>query len=110
MMYRTFADLGVYPPATVVKVDDTIPGIAEGRAAGTWTVGLSVSGNMIGMNEAEWEATSAERQAALRTAATEKLHAAGADYVIDSVATLLPVLDSIDRRLAGGEIPTARGA
>ncbi|MEJ1977258.1 MAG: phosphonoacetaldehyde hydrolase [Acetobacteraceae bacterium] len=34
MMYRTFADLGVYPPRAVVKVDDTVPGIAEGRAAG----------------------------------------------------------------------------
>ncbi len=29
MMYRCFADLGVYPPATVVKIDDTEPGIAR---------------------------------------------------------------------------------
>lgn len=50
MMYRCFADLGVYPPHTVVKVDDTTPGIAEGLAAGTWTVGVTASGNEVGLS------------------------------------------------------------
>ena len=27
MMYQCFADLGVYPSETVIKVDDTCPGI-----------------------------------------------------------------------------------
>lgn len=105
MMYRTFADLGVYPPRAVVKVDDTIPGIAEGRAAGTWTVGLTVSGNMVGLTEAEWTALPAPEQAARREQAIATLRAVGADYVIDSVADLLPVLDAIEARLARGERP-----
>jgi len=105
MMYRTFADLGVYPPRAVVKVDDTLPGIAEGRAAGTWTVGISVSGNMIGLDAAAWGALPAARQDALRADAVTTMMAAGADYVIDSVADLLPVLDAIDTRLARGEWP-----
>jgi phosphonoacetaldehyde hydrolase len=105
MMYRCFADLGVYPPRRVMKIDDTVPGIAEGRAAGTWTVGVAISGNCVGLSLAEWTALAAAEQAAHRAAATETLRAAGADYVIDSVADLLPVLDDISRRLAGGETP-----
>lgn len=105
MMYRTFADLGVWPPSAVVKVDDTGVGIEEGLNAGTWTVGLAVSGNGVGMPLAEWQALSAVRQEELRAAATARLKAAGAHFVIDSVAELLPVLDEIEVRLRQGQKP-----
>ena len=105
MMYRCFADLGVWPPHTVVKVDDTGVGIEEGLNAGTWTVGLAVSGNAVGLPLAEWQALAPARQAELREAATQKLAASGAHYVIDSVADLLPVLDDIGARLARGDRP-----
>lgn len=106
MMYRCFADLGVWPPSTVVKVDDTGVGIEEGLNAGTWTVGLSVSGNAVGLSLAEWTALDAAQQARLRSAATDKLQASGAHYVIDSVADLLPVLSDIEARLRKGELPS----
>jgi len=105
MMYRTFADLGVWPPAAVVKVDDTGVGIEEGVNAGTWTVGVAVSGNAVGLPLAEWQALDAARQAELRAAATAALVASGAHYVIDSVADLLPVLDDIDAKLRQGMKP-----
>ena len=105
MMYRCFADLGVWPPHTVVKVDDTGVGIAEGLNAGCWTVGVAVSGNAVGLGLAEWQALAPAEQQALRAQATARLLADGAHYVIDSVAELLPVLDRIDARLARGERP-----
>ena len=105
MMYRSFADLGVWPPHTVVKVDDTGFGIDEGRNAGAWTVGIAVTGNAVGLALAEWQALDASQQAARRAEATTQLRRSGADYVIDSVADLLPVLDEIDARLARGERP-----
>lgn len=105
MMYRTFADLGVWPPSTVVKVDDTGVGIEEGLNAGTWTVGLAISGNAVGMQLADWQALPTARQQAPRAAATEKLKASGAHFVIDSVADLLPVLDEIEGRLRQGLRP-----
>jgi phosphonoacetaldehyde hydrolase len=105
MMYRCFADLGVYPPYRVVKIDDTVPGIAEGRAAGTWTVGVAVSGNCVGLSRPEWQALSAGEQEVLREAASATLRKAGADYVIDSVADLLPVLDEIAQTIGAGERP-----
>jgi phosphonoacetaldehyde hydrolase len=105
MMYRTFADLGVWPPHTVVKVDDTGVGIEEGLNAGTWTVGISVTGNAVGLSHVDWTALDAVQQQALREAATRKLESSGAHYVVDSVAALLPVLDAIERRLLAGELP-----
>ena len=102
MMYRTLADLGVWWPQTVVKVDDTEVGILEGLNAGTWAVGVAVSGNAVGLRLAEWNALSPDEQARLRQAAVAKLKGAGAHYVIDSVADLLPVLDEISAKLARG--------
>ena len=106
MMWRCFADLGIWWPATVVKVDDTEVGIQEGLHAGTWTVGVAVSGNALGLTLAEWQALDAAEQQQQRAAAAAKLQGAGAHYVIDSVSGLLPVLDDIARRLGAGERPT----
>jgi len=91
--------------AACIKVDDTVAGIEEGLNAGFWTVGLAVSGNEMGLAEAEWQALRAEERERRRRAAGGRLAKAGAHYVIDSVADLLPVIDRIDARLAAGEQP-----
>lgn len=105
MMYKCFVDLAVWPASAVVKVDDTEPGIAEGRAAGSWTVGVAVSGNAFGLSRTETEALSASDFAARRTSARGTLTQAGADLVIDSVADLPKALEVIEARLARGEGP-----
>jgi phosphonoacetaldehyde hydrolase len=105
MMYRTFADFGVWPAAAVVKVDDTVPGIEEGLAAGCWTVGLAASGNECGLSLAEWTALAAGEREPRLAAPREKLRAGGSHFVIDTVADLLPVIDEIERRMARGEGP-----
>jgi phosphonoacetaldehyde hydrolase len=100
MMYKCFLDLSVWPASAVVKVDDTAPGIAEGIAAGTWTVGIAVTGNAFGLSEADAKALPAAEFAARRDAARRELETAGADYVIDSVAGLPPVLAEVEARLS----------
>ena len=50
MMWHAMAAMGVWPAWTVVKVDDTPVGIGEGRAAGTWTVGIAMTGNIVGLD------------------------------------------------------------
>lgn len=105
MMYRTFLDLGVWPPHAVVKVDDTEVGIEEGLNAGTWTVGIALTGNAFGLTPEETAALPAPEFAATRAAAVAKLTACGAHYVIDSVAMIDPVIDAIEGRLARGERP-----
>jgi phosphonoacetaldehyde hydrolase len=105
MMVRTLSDLQVWPPKAVVKVDDTVPGLQEGRAIGTWVVGLAISGNTLGLTHAQWLATPAPEQTRLRSQAQAELIAGGAHYVVDSVADLLPVIDDIQARLQRGERP-----
>lgn len=88
-----------------VKVDDTKPGIEEGRNAGMWTIGLALSGAPAGLSHAQYTAISAKEHADIRARVTAEHLAAGAHYVIDSIADLLPILDDIEQRLARGEHP-----
>ena len=98
MIYKACAELGVWPLARVVKVDDTQAGVAEGRAAGCFTVGISASGNEVGLSRAALAALpAAERQARIKTA-ERALRAAGADVVIETVAELIGVLSSPELR------------
>lgn len=97
--------LGVYPLESMVKVDDTLPGIEEGINAGMWTVGLAKSGNEIGLTESEIEALPADVYERRITHAYQRMQRAGADYVIDGIWDLIPCLDDIEARLARGERP-----
>ncbi|MEO0673259.1 MAG: phosphonoacetaldehyde hydrolase [Pseudomonadota bacterium] len=94
-MYQCFVDLAVYPPSAVVKVDDTAPGIAEGIAAGCLTVGVAMSGNEVGLTVEELNALPADERDRLRTRAADVLRKAGADHVIDTVADLPDLLNSL---------------
>jgi phosphonoacetaldehyde hydrolase len=93
MIYKACLDLGVWPLSRVVKVDDSTAGVAEGRAANCFTIGLAASGNGVGLSRAALDALPATERAARITEAGKALYAAGADKVIDSVADLLPVLE-----------------
>jgi phosphonoacetaldehyde hydrolase len=105
MMWYAMAKLGVWPAASVVKVDDTAPGIMEGRAAGTWTIGVALSGNTVGLSAEELSALPATERARLRERANAELH--DADMVIDSIADLPAAVAALDARLVAGERPTA---
>lgn len=94
MIYKACAELGVWPLSRVVKVDDTEAGVAEGRAAGCFTVGISASGNTVGLSQAALLALPPPDRAARLAAAEKSLRAAGADVVIETVAQLIAVLRS----------------
>ncbi len=95
MALQCVHDLKITSVAHCVKVDDTAPGMAEGRNAGMWTVGLALSGSLAGLTQQEFDAASAELLSPLREKATQELKAAGAHFVIDTVGDLLPVLEQI---------------
>jgi phosphonoacetaldehyde hydrolase len=105
LIFENARRLGVYPMAAIAKIDDTVAGIEAGLNAGTWTIAVAKTGNEVGLSEAELEGRPAAEREALFERARDRLRRARPHYVVDSVADILPVLDEIDERLAGGETP-----
>jgi phosphonoacetaldehyde hydrolase len=96
-----------FPPA-VVKVDDAEVGIKEGLNAGVWTVGVSKTGALVGLNEEEIENMEKKNPEKLRTmieVANNKLRRTGAHYVIETISELPHVIMNINSRLKSGEPP-----
>ncbi len=105
MCYQNAMQLGVFPMHAMIKVGDTLPDIEEGLNAGMWTVGLSLTGNLLGLNKEEVAAFSAEEKFTARERASSQLYQAGAHYVIDGIWDLPGPLSDIQARLAQGEHP-----
>lgn len=97
--------LGISDVAACVKVDDTWPGILEGRSAGMWTVALTMSGNALGLTYDEYQALPAERRAAERARIAQLFEGSRPHYLIDTIAELPAVIDDINARLQRGETP-----
>jgi phosphonoacetaldehyde hydrolase len=92
--------LNVYPPQSIVVVDDTLVGIESGVNAGMWTIGIAQTGNLIGLTEAELLELPSERRDSLNKAASDSLRAAGANYVIDTIGSLPQAIDFINSLLS----------
>ena len=102
---RACEALNVYPPASVVVVDDTPIGIQAARNAGMWAVGITMTGNGLGLSQADAESLpSDELERRLGQLDAEYL-AAGAHFVLKQATGLIPVLDEVNRRMANGIQP-----
>lgn len=97
--------LGISDVSACVKVDDTWPGILEGRSAGMWTVALTCSGNALGLSHAQYQALPPEKLAQERKRIGQLFEGARPHYLIDTIAELPAVIDDINARLARGEMP-----
>src|ERR1700683_5102349 len=105
MCYRNAILLGAFPLWGCVKIGDTPSDIAEGVNAGMWTIGITATGNEIGLSRGEWEALPLDARAALERDAASRLTDAGARFTAASLADCSEILDDIERRLAAGEEP-----
>lgn len=106
MLWKVLVELDVWPAWRAIKVDDAPVGISEGRAAGAWTVGVSATGNGVGLDEASLGALEPNDRRARIAQSADLLRVAGADYVVESVAGVPAILDLIAARLAAGDRPT----
>jgi phosphonoacetaldehyde hydrolase len=105
MVFYAARTLEVYPMRTIVKVGDTPADVAEADAAGTWAVSVIRSGNEVGLSQEELAALPVAEQEQRLSRARARLAACGPHYLIDTAAELLPVIEAISARLAGGERP-----
>ncbi|UVH49874.1 phosphonoacetaldehyde hydrolase [Pseudomonas sp. CBS] len=97
--------LGISDVAACVKVDDTWPGILEGRSAGMWTVALTCSGNALGLTYEQYKALPAAELALERARITQMFEGSRPHYLIDTIVELPAVIEDINARLARGETP-----
>jgi len=98
-------NLRIFPMEALVKVGDTLPDIYEGLNAGMWTIGLAMTGNELGLNEAEIKDLDPEIRELKRQRAYTRMAQAGAHYVVDNIADVPPLIDAINERMARGERP-----
>ena len=99
MIYLNCEIMDVYPLNQMVKIGDTIADIQEGKNAGMWTIGLTKSGNELGLSLAEADAADPIWLAEQIAHAGRKLLNAGADFVAEGVWDCWPVLEEIDRQI-----------
>jgi len=105
MIFQNMINLNVYPAQAVVKVDDTTGGIEAGLMAGCWTVGISKTGNYVGMTEDQMEkADPVSLQSKIKNA-EQILYKAGAHFVIETTNDLPAVIEQINDRLKMGLKP-----
>lgn len=95
MLFRCMELLNVCPPSGVVAVGDTAPDIEAGLNAGVWTVGVAMTGNALGLSQEELDALSGSERNAQIEAARQRLWAAGAHCVVDSVKELPELLPTL---------------
>lgn len=107
MMEMCSKSLGVANPLAYIKVDDTLPGIEEGKNFGCWTIGVALSGNALGLSLEELRGLPDDDAAKLKEKARLEVQNMNPDYVIDSVSDLLPILDKINLRLAMKQFPNS---
>jgi phosphonoacetaldehyde hydrolase len=105
MCYRLATELRIYPLFACVKIGDTESDIAEGLNAGMWTIGVTRSGNTVGLSEDNWTKLDYAEQKKLLDCAESELRSAGAHYTAETVAHTLPILEEIAERTASGERP-----
>jgi phosphonoacetaldehyde hydrolase len=105
MCLRIALEFQLSSTASAVKVGDTINDIEEALNAGMWAVGVAGTGNEIGLSAEDFAALPESERYVRLALARENLKAAGAHYVVDTVAAIEPVIEKIGERLALGEWP-----
>ncbi len=95
--------LGIDDVAACVKIDDTVPGILEGRRAGMWTVALICSGNALGLDYEGYRALDSDTLDSERKRIHALFEGSRPHYMIDTITDLPEVIADINKRLAKGE-------
>jgi len=105
MCYQNAINLQVYPMEAMVKIGDTVSDIHEGLNAGMWTVGVTRTGNELGLTEAEAAALHPADLTKRLIAIGGRLRSEGAHYVADGIWECPALIEDINHRLAKGERP-----
>lgn len=99
MIYRNMCDLAIPSRFSVLKFGDTIADIREGVNAGVWSVGVILGSNELALTQKEAESLPEPELKRRMLEVRNRMYAAGADYVVDSMQELPALIDSINQRM-----------
>jgi phosphonoacetaldehyde hydrolase len=105
MCYLNAIEMDVYPMAALVKIGDTVSDIQEGLNAGMWTIGLTQSGNELGLTRDAAEALPKAELNRKLTDIDNRFRDVGAHYTAKGIWECLTIIDDINRKMARGEGP-----
>jgi len=105
MCFQNAIQLQVYPMEAMVKIGDTITDIEEGLNAGMWTIGLTKSGNSLGLSQDETERLDPVVLKNRLSEIENAMREAGAHYVVEGIWARLPIIRDINNRLRHGKQP-----
>ena len=100
MIYKNMCDLAVASRFSVLKYGDTISDIKEGVNAGVWTVGVILGSSELGLTEKEIAEMPSDELKRRMSAVRNRMYAAGAHYVVESVRELPALIESINARMS----------
>ena len=105
LLFEAAKQLDVFPMQSIVKVDDTILGVEAGVNAGCWSIGITQTGNLLGLSEVEIQALSSDELNNQTSEISRQFQAAGAHLAIDSVRQMEQTLRRIDTAIEAGSFP-----
>jgi len=105
MCFQNAVKLEVYPMEAMVKIGDTVSDIAEGLNAGMWTIGVTRTGNELGLTAEEADNLPSKEVDERLSEISQRFYEAGAHYTVEGIWAVAPLIDEIESRLAEGEQP-----
>jgi len=103
MIYLNCIKMQTYPLSQMVKIGDTVADVQEGLNAGMWVIGLTLSGNEVGLSYNEVQKNEYEKLISINKNAKNKLLSAGAHYVADGIWDCIDILTEIDEKIKNNE-------
>lgn len=109
MIFENARRLGCYPLHRMVEIGDTAADMEEGLNAGMRTIGVTRSGNGVGLSREEVERMAGTDELdRLMDRSVETLSQAGAHYVVPGIWACLPILEEIAQLIQSGANPLTR--
>lgn len=98
MIHRVMERLGVYPPAAVVNVGDTVADVEAGLAAGCWSVGVCDSSSLTGLSLQDFRSLPPAEATALTERTAGVFREAGCHAVLRTISELPALIEDLERR------------
>jgi phosphonoacetaldehyde hydrolase len=105
MIYANMLQLGLGNTDCIIKVGDTLSDIGEGRQAKVWSVGVVCGSSEMALSEKDFLGMSMAERKQAKDIVKNRMYAAGAHYVIDTMSELSNLIQIINTRLAQGDTP-----